>query len=346
MPRPAQLPIAARRHAFIATLEHGLRARCCWAGTGRIVAGVSGGPDSMALLAGMCVLAARERGREAGAGSPFEVLAVHVNHHLRPEADADAAWVRKTCERLGVNSRVVDVHPDVGSGNVAAMARELRYAALAQAARQFGASAIVVGHHADDQLETMLMALCRGAGLDGLRGMSWRRRVDAVDLLRPLLGVTKADCESFCAAAGIEWLVDPSNLRTDKARSRLRRDVVPILEELWPGAAERTVGTGYVLEAAASLLNERVAQGFGEARVQSWPRRVLRDEPAAIVAAGLRRAALALRAGVADELGQKQLLDAAEVICSAETSTKRFDWPCELRLCVDAHRVELRLEHE
>jgi tRNA(Ile)-lysidine synthase len=271
----------------------------------------------------------------------LDLVAVHVNHHLRDEADDDARFVARACEQLGVRCYVVDIQPGAGRGNVAANARELRYGALARAARAGGCAAVAVAHHAEDQFETMLMALCRGAGLDGLRGMPWRRGQDDVELLRPLLGVRKSVCEDFCRAAGLGWLEDPSNLRRDRARSRLRAEVVPVLEALWPGCAERTVGTAQVLESARQGFEERVTGVFGEPSDRAWQRKRLRGEAHAIVAAGLRRAALRMNKRAADELGQRQLFQAADAICSDETSPRRFDWPLGLRLCVDAEKAWL-----
>ncbi len=171
---------------------------------------VSGGPDSMAML----LLA-----HEAIPGG-FEVAT--VDHGLRPEAKDECALVAAACEERGVPCEVLSVQ--VGEGNVQAMAREARYAALADWARRTGLRAIATAHHADDQAETLLMRLNRGSGVAGLAGVrqaQWREDL-GVAILRPLLGFRRDDLAKVVAASGQTVANDPSNAdpRFDRVRMR------------------------------------------------------------------------------------------------------------------------------
>src|SRR4029077_4757469 len=120
-----------------------------------------------------------------------------------------------------VRCTVEHVHPARLNGNTSARARDLRYAALIRQARRRKVRCVLTAHHVDDQFETMLMALCRGAGVEGLAGMAMVRPLaDRIALARPLLESTKAECEDFCRAAGVRWREDPSNHDITKARAR------------------------------------------------------------------------------------------------------------------------------
>jgi tRNA(Ile)-lysidine synthase len=178
----AALLLACRRHPLAAEVARGLaRARV---GDGcRVAVAASGGADSTALLA-LCA-GLRAHGR-------IDPVAVHVDHGLRDESGLDRACAASAAERLGVAfaSRRLDLR--AGSG-VAARAREARFAALAEMAVEQGASVVLLAHHADDQLETLLLAIARGAGLAGLGGMPSRRAIDGtgIDAVRPCLRIRR-----------------------------------------------------------------------------------------------------------------------------------------------------------
>lgn len=199
-----------------------------------LVCGVSGGPDSAALL----VLAHRFAQR-----SGADVAAVHVDHGLRDTAAAEAAHVETLCSRMDVPLRVV--HPQIAPGaNLQARAREARHAALGPDA--------LLGHTADDQAETVLLHLLRGGALDALAAMRAGRR--------PLLGLRRADTERVCELVGYEPLRDPSNADTRFWRTRVRHEVIPLLcdvsgRDVVPLLA-RAAGTA---AAEADLLDELAA---------------------------------------------------------------------------------------
>lgn len=330
------LPLGVRRHRLVGEVARRLKTRCGVPVGSRIVVGVSGGPDSVALLLAVVALRGR-RGRPLG-----EPLAVHVNHHLREAAGADESFVADLCARFEVPLEVRHVRPDQRPGNIAANARELRYEALAAVARSARYGYVAVAHQAEDQFETLLMALGRGAGLDGLSGMAWSRPLaPTVTLVRPLLRVRKADCEALCRAAGVEWRRDPTNLDPARVRGRLRRDVVGVFETLWPGVATRAGHTADIIAAARSALEHQVAQAFGAATIRGWERPRLATLPVPVIAAGLRRAAVAAAPDCSDDLGQAQLLAAAEAIADDQRRPRTFDWPGGMRLLVSAREVSL-----
>lgn len=174
-------------------------------GDAALLLAVSGGPDSMAML---------DMVRQSGAG---RVLAATVDHRLRSESADEAAMVAGYCARIGVPHATL--HPDTPiTGSIQAAARALRYRLLADEAARTGADFIVTAHHADDQLETMLMRLARGSGVDGLAGVRARNG----RVIRPLLGFGKAELEDHCAGHAVPFVRDPSNTNTDFDRVRMR----------------------------------------------------------------------------------------------------------------------------
>jgi len=338
-PPAGPLPLAARRHRLVAEVQRQLRLRCGLADGGSIIVGVSGGADSTALLLACLALAERAKTRR----KPLRPIAAHVHHHLRGDsADADAAFVAELCRRFDVPMHLAHVQPGRLPGNVAENARLLRYEALQGIAESAGAAHVAVAHHADDQFETMLIALCRGTGVEGLAAMPWTRPLgEGLRLVRPLLAARRSDCEDFCLAAGVAWRDDPGNADPKNLRARLRNDVLPILEELWPDAPARAASAAEAIDAARTALAERIEQAFGGPGARCWPRPALADLPLPILAAGLRRAALDEVPDLSDAFGQRILLPAAEAIASRDKKPKQFDWSGGLVLKVTRHEVRL-----
>src|SRR5512147_1049366 len=194
-----------------------------------IIAGVSGGPDSLCL---MNVL------RQAG----YRVIVAHFNHKLRPDSDADANTVEQAAGRLNLASVVqsgdVRAFAEKEGHSIEEAARILRYRFLMEQARRFRAQAVAVGHTADDQVETVLMHFLRGAGLAGLKGMTHRTIIKTFDpeipIVRPLLDVWREETVVYCAANGFRPRHDPSNASLDFFRNRLRHLLIPTLESYNP----------------------------------------------------------------------------------------------------------------
>lgn len=220
-----------------------------------IVAGVSGGPDSLCL---MSVL------RKAG----YRVVVAHFNHKLRPDSDADANIVEQTAARLNLVSVIqngdVRAFADAEKLSIEEAARILRYRFLMAQARHFHAQAVAVGHTADDQVETVLMHFIRGAGLAGLKGMTYRTVINMFDpeipIVRPLLDMWREETVVYCAANGFRPRHDPSNASLDFFRNRLRHLLIPTLESYNPRFREVVWRTSRSLagdfEILADVLND------------------------------------------------------------------------------------------
>ncbi|MFC3772369.1 tRNA lysidine(34) synthetase TilS [Paenibacillus sp. GCM10012303] len=191
----------------------------------RIVVAVSGGPDSMALLHVLFMLA-KER--------EFELIAAHFNHGFRgEESDREADMVAGFAKRLGIACEVgsCDMPAYIAETgmNAQAAAREKRYSFLFETAAKVRAGTIALAHHADDQAETVLMRLLRGAGSSGLAGIPLRRSEKNLELIRPLLRIYKSELECHCAEYGLPVCRDSSNESRKYFRNQIRLDVLPFL---------------------------------------------------------------------------------------------------------------------
>jgi tRNA(Ile)-lysidine synthase len=217
----------------------------------RLVLGLSGGIDSTVLLHVLAALRDSLR---------FELSALHVNHHLSPNADAWAAFCRSAAQAHGVPCRVIDV--SIARGNsLERAARDARYAAL----RSERADCIVLAHTLDDQAETVLLQLLRGAGVKGLAGMPLARTAEAdgtnapgarARIVRPLIGVTRADIERYALARRLTWIEDESNNDTQLTRNWLRHDVLPQLAQRMPHVRATLSRAAANMAEAAALLDD------------------------------------------------------------------------------------------
>lgn len=282
---PDQLLLVAGRHPLAHAVSAGLRAARVPEGAAVVLA-ASGGADSMALLAVGAALHARGR---------LRAVAVHVDHGLRPESHAEGTLVERAAHALGVPMVRCTLQLTRGA-NLAARARRARYQALARAAAEAGSQWIATAHHADDQLETMLLAMARGTGLRGLGGMRVRRRLPApsahgpVWVVRPLLHVPRADLRAACAAWGLAWAEDPTNTNLASPRARVRAQVTPVLDALAPGAATRAARTAAMAQWGAAELRRQAAELAVHAQEdRGWNRSVLRAAPLPVLAEFVRR---------------------------------------------------------
>ncbi len=327
-------PLAARRHPMIHEIRRGLRMACGGEDPGPLVLAVSGGRDSLALLIAAVVL----REQDDCAILP---RVVHVHHHLRPEADSEAEQVLSIAGRFDVPSEIR--HVEV-SGGTAAEARRVRYEALVEAACDCRSSLIATGHHAEDQLETIIAALGRGAGPSGLAGMSPRRHLDRdVHLIRPMLGVSREDAGSLCKAADVEWCDDPGNNDVDTQRGRLRQEILPVLESMWPGVAGRVASMAEAQSVAATALEGLVASIFGPSDRRLWERKLLSGLPMAVITTGLRRAILATGQVGSDTVSRQSLMAAAEGIGDHRSHLRTYEIGGGLLVLLDAKQVKIQL---
>jgi len=208
----------------------------------RIVVGVSGGADSLALVAGAAWCSRRV---EELAHVP--VCAVVVDHGLQEGSAAVAARAAAQVEALGVEAQVVQVEVTDRGDGPEADARVARYRALL-ADRD---AVVLVGHTLDDQAETVLLGLARGSGTRSLAGMPERQG----RLLRPLLGVRRSETQAACEEVGLEWWSDPHNADPAYSRSRVRAALTTLDEAIGPGLAEALARTAELARADADLLD-------------------------------------------------------------------------------------------
>lgn len=208
-------------------VENVLRSECLAREGDRIVVAVSGGPDSMALLHVLFLLAERWR---------FELSVAHVNHGFRvAESEAEAETVAAYAAELGLPCDIgrfdLPAYVSQTGLNAQAAAREKRYAFLHETAERRGAGTIALAHHADDQAETVLMRILRGTGPSGLAGMAPVRTEKKVELIRPLIRIYKSEIERHCAVHHIPTCRDSSNAQRKYFRNAVRLDVLPFLRE-------------------------------------------------------------------------------------------------------------------
>jgi tRNA(Ile)-lysidine synthase len=221
---------------------------------------LSGGLDSSVLLHLLARLAQRE--------ALPSLSAVHVHHGLQEAADAWPAHCQSYCDELGVPLRVCHVLVAAGP-SIERAAREARYAAFERMLEPD--ECLLTGQHRDDQAETLLFRLLRGAGVHGLGGMPNQRRLGAGVLVRPLLNASRVELESYARQHGLVWVEDPSNADTRHARNYLRREVLPLLQRHWPQAAASIVRSAGHMREAQQLLDELAIQDLSAASAMADP---------------------------------------------------------------------------
>jgi len=249
----------------------------------RVVVACSGGADSLALLSAT-VHEARE--------PALLVIGATVDHGLQEGSDTRTAQVVATMARLGADETVsARVHVEGGGRGPEAAAREARYAVLEELADRVGARRVLLGHTLDDQAETVLLGLTRGSGGRSVAGM--RPAYDV--FVRPLLDVRRSETEEACRAEGISWWEDPHNADPRFTRSRVRHEVMPLLErELGPGVAETLARTAALLRPDMEALDRMAAEQHAAlASAEGLPLDRLHRLDEAVASRVLRLAALA-----------------------------------------------------
>jgi tRNA(Ile)-lysidine synthase len=247
-------PVAATRGA-VPRLLQGIRKDAL------VLVACSGGADSLALAAATAFVAPR-MGLRAGL--------VTIDHGLQAGSDRRAAEVAAWGESVGLDpSLIVAVDVEGRPGGPEAAAREARYLALLDAARAVDANSLLLGHTRDDQAETVLLALARGAGPRGMAAMPERRDVEGVALLRPLLGMSRDETRKACAALGLTPWEDPHNLDPSYARSRVRSSALPALvDALGPGVVSNLARTAGLLAQDAQALDVLAAEELERATLE------------------------------------------------------------------------------
>jgi tRNA(Ile)-lysidine synthase len=258
-----------------------------------VLVAVSGGPDSICLIHALARLRRLFR---------IRLACFHFDHRLREGSDLDARYVRRQADRLGAPLYLRAARSRPGKGeSIEAWARIERYAALHDVLDETGAASAAVGHTADDQAETVLLALARGAGLEALGGMEPVRR----PLVRPLLSVSRAETAAFCRSIRLRPRHDAMNDDLRFARVAVRERVLPVLD----GAMGRNVRPAVVRTAALLREDARFLDEAARDRAAAFVRRSgsevaidvagVRSLPAALSSRVVRTALLA--AGVVPE---------------------------------------------
>ena len=279
-------------HPFVRAAAESAAARLLFSRPGeqpRLLVALSGGPDSCALLLALC------EGADAALW-PRPVAAAHFHHGLRGEdADEDAAFAAALCARLAVPCAI-------GLGSVRARgrspnaaARTDRYEFLAEAAREAGADVIVTAHTADDQAETVLLRVLRGASVDGLAAMPPVRDLTPdLRIARPLLALRRADVEAYCRDRRVTPRRDPSNEKDRYARARLRRRLPELARDFNPRLTDALVRLSEHASADADLLGRLSDDLWQQAAKRCWPGISVRLDAGIVAAAhsALRRRVL------------------------------------------------------
>ncbi len=301
--------------------------------TGVVVVGVSGGPDSICLLHVLT--------RLCGSDSPFAGVRLHVahlDHRLRGEAgQADANFVADLAARWGLPCAL-------GQADVPALARaerrsledaarKARYAFLRRVAAEVGAARIAVAHQADDQVETLVMHWLRGSGLAGLAGIQAREG----DVIRPLLGVSRAEILRYCEQQGLIYREDASNQDRRFLRNRIRHDLLPVLEQYNPNLRETLLRNASVIAEEDAFMQAQVDACWSEV----IPREAERSLEGNIAA--YRRLPLALRRRVLLRAAQRvsggevhlelRHVEASDALLLRAVGVGALHLPGGLRLC-------------
>ncbi|MFM9904407.1 MAG: tRNA lysidine(34) synthetase TilS [Pyrinomonadaceae bacterium] len=326
-----------------------------------VIVAVSGGADSVSLLLAMHDLLVRDKLK-------LRIVAAHFNHRLRDgESDADEEFVRALTSERGIEFAVGHAGP-LGEGNIEQNARHSRYEFLSRTAKNVDAFAILTGHTVNDQAETFLMNLIRGSGIDGLGGMKAIRSLEAdtqgdnteasesvspspllphfsaspLLLVRPMLAWAKRlDTEGFCQDVGVDYRYDTMNEDTAFRRVRIRKILLPLLEDFNPKIIETLAQTAALMQAAAGVKASRNQTPPSDelvlAEIKALPQPDLYDR----VRAWLKR-----HRGTTRQLQLKHIEAVARLILSTKSgNTVELPGGCKVvksagKLVYEANRVE------
>jgi tRNA(Ile)-lysidine synthetase-like protein len=350
--------------AIVKTALRHFAARSDLVAPGRsLVVGFSGGQDSTCLLHALADLRRDQS---------FELRAAHVDHSLRPDSAADAARAVELAQSLGVEILVrrVDVatyRARLGRWSVQQAGRAARYQALASTVSEVGGDALLVAHTADDQAETVLLNLLRGAGLAGLAAMRADETIDPSDLgpplddlatwtinlpqrlrlVRPLLRVERSMTRTYCTEHGLAFTEDPSNVSRAYTRNRVRLDLLPVLEQFNPAVRTILARTADLaaddLEALESLsrsVHANLARHDGSSLrydLNSW-----QAQPRAVQRRLLRLGVEAL-AGTLRDVPAAPIEDALDFLLHGGASGRVYHLPHGVEACTFPGGFVLRL---
>lgn len=234
-----------------------------------VLAGVSGGIDSIVLFHVLIHLS-----HDIG----YLIAAVHINHGLRgSESDEDEIFVKSLCESKNIPFYSVRWNGPSGE-NIQEAARKFRYRSFLQTAQAIGAGKIALAHNLDDQAETILLNIIRGAGLGGMMGMEISRKLDGVDIIRPLLRIPRTEIETFAAACGIHFRKDATNDETKYTRNFIRHRLMPLVREINPKAPDTIAKMASILKKDEIFLNALAQEAYKEVLISKTSTTIVMDE--------------------------------------------------------------------
>jgi tRNA(Ile)-lysidine synthase len=312
------------------------------------VVGVSGGPDSVLLLHSLHALSQR---RQLG----WELHVAHLHHGLRgADADTDAEFVAALAGRLGLPQDVerVEIRAEVAAhgGSMEEVARQYRYTFLERVALKTGSNCVAVGHHGDDDAETILHRICRGTGIRGLAGMREIRAIrpgSRVRLVRPFLQLRRADIEAVCRERGIAFRTDRTNETSQFTRGRIRNVVLPLLrEQLNPNVTDALLRLGEQARWLETYLEDAAARTFESLVVSDHPDRIVLNTRALlskqrVIQAEVIRRAVALVPGGEPDLSFAHI-DAVLRLATDPASGKELHLPGSVVVEKVYDRLEFR----
>lgn len=217
----------------------------------------SGGVDSHVLLHAMHELVQRATQQQAQHNN-CQLLAVHINHGLSPNADDWQTHCEATCQQLNIPLTAKKVRIDPNANNIEAQARQARYAVFSKILIK--GDYLLMGHHQNDQIETLLFRLMRSSGTRGLSAMPRQRRLANGQLLRPMLQLSRLEVVNYAAFHHLNWIEDESNQQTNFDRNFLRLEVIPLLQQRWPNLAnswQRTMQLCHDADQLQNILGEQ-----------------------------------------------------------------------------------------
>ncbi len=308
------------------------------------VVAVSGGADSLFVFDVL-----RQNG--------YPCVIAHFNHHLRPEADAEAFWVQEYANQL--NFKVWLGEADVAElaasehWSLEEAARKARYSFLFGIAEKLDAQAVITGHHADDQVETVLMHFLRGSGLDGLCGMSYRTYLQEwsqrVPLVRPLLSTWREEINAYFQNSAIIPREDQTNQDISYLRNRVRLALIPYLQQYNPQIKQRIWELSQTLTRDADMINREVQRTLSGALLTKTPEfwalslQKVQEAPGGVQARIIREAVGNIRSG-ANELDSESIERALGMI-NDDTQTGQVDLAGRMNLSKDQQRIYIAVKN-
>jgi tRNA(Ile)-lysidine synthase len=242
----------------------------------RLAIALSGGLDSVVLLDSICRLhqaqAKKSTKPESNEVATQRIFAFHIHHGLQKAADEWLLFCEALAKKykIGFDFRLLHIDTQLNSGNIEARARTLRYEGLTELCAYHGVEDLLLAHHQNDQAETVLLQLMRGAGVAGLSGMPESRslatstgQASSITLWRPLLHLRREELEAYAREHKLQWIEDPSNRSSKYRRNAVRKSILPKLESIQPGATANLARSAEVLAQAQQLL-DRLAQQDGK----------------------------------------------------------------------------------